>query len=29
MLDKIFDGLKESLIGDKPFLRKLRILRYV
>lgn len=29
MLDKIFDGLKESLFGDKPFLRKLRILRYV
>ena len=29
MLDKIFEGLKEALIGDIPFLRKLRILRYV
>lgn len=26
---KLFDGLKEILAGDKPVLRKLRILRYV
>lgn len=29
MLDKIYEMAKESLNGDKPFLRKLRILRYM
>ena len=29
MLDKIFEWLKEFLKGETPFLRKLRILRYV
>lgn len=29
MLDKIFETVKKSLNGDKPFIRKLRILRYV
>lgn len=29
MIDKIIDALKELLNGDKPFSRKLRILRYV
>lgn len=29
MLDKIFETVKKSLNGDKPFLRKLRILRYM
>lgn len=29
MIDKIFETVKESLNGDKPFLRKLRILRYI
>lgn len=28
MIDKIIDALKELLNGDKPFSRKLRILRY-
>ena len=29
MIDKIFETVKKSLNGDKPFLRKLRILRYI
>ena len=29
MIEKFFDGLKKSLNEGKPFLRKLRILRYV
>lgn len=29
MLDKIYEMVRESLNGDKPFLRKLRILRYM
>ena len=29
MLDKIFETVKKPLNGDKPFLRKLRILRYM
>ena len=29
MLSKLFDVFKDILVGDKPFLRKLRILRYV
>ena len=29
MLDKIFETVKKPLNGDKPFLRKLRILRYL
>lgn len=29
MLDKILDCLKEILVREKPFIRKLRILRYV
>ena len=28
-LEKIVDWLKEVFTGDKPFVRKLRILRYV
>lgn len=29
MLDKIYEMVRKSLNGDKPFLRKLRILRYM
>ena len=28
-LEKIIDRIKGTLIGDKPFARKVRILRYV